>query len=233
MNEGCVPGGSGIGQLIPSRISMRVCCSSDSDRFGLQAHCPPMRVASGSETRHMGVLSGQSRMQKVIPNTRPTRGALDAERRFRHVPIGLRFVNEITPAAPNAPAEARRRSPNIKPPIMTPRTATLPPHDRRRTGDPLAFFQASCGIPIDGPSGLLIRCKRDIMAMTVSRPPPSQIWPLSRSFPTSMDSMVVTGRHGFTECRATPGSRRWQQKVAPCLPEWSVGQVMTCVLERR
>ena len=55
MNEGCVPGGSGIGQLIPSRISIRVCCSSDTDRFGLQAQCPLMRVARGSETRHIGV----------------------------------------------------------------------------------------------------------------------------------------------------------------------------------
>ncbi len=77
MNVGCVPGGgSGIGQLIPSRISMRVCCSSNSDRFRLQAQCPLMSVARGSETRHIGVLSGQSRMQNVIPNTRPTRGHL-------------------------------------------------------------------------------------------------------------------------------------------------------------
>ena len=72
--------------------------------------------------------------QNVPPNFGGARWTWQTERRFRHVPIGPRFVNEITPAAPNAPAEARRRPPNIKPPIMTPRTATLPPHERRRTG---------------------------------------------------------------------------------------------------
>src|ERR1035437_5503270 len=40
--------------------------------------------------------------------------------------------------------------------IMTLHTAVLMSHNARRTGDLLAFFNASCGTPIDGPSGRFI-----------------------------------------------------------------------------